>query len=419
MLTAMIVVVLTAIYVVGIFLLWDYFNVNDKLDDLMDHDFYGKDTAPVSATAVSIVVDGKQITDEEELLLTEYFRYYYAGLGARSPENITRFYTNQCENELYDNLAYEYETYLLADCPLDMSFGECALTVNIKRRHAVPRSEKIEIDLELTAKMTLNGTGKTSGVRSEIHNFTLDESGKSPPVLLHTSDRPANRAADAMLDRVLAANKLTRKDLSYTYFSKYISSALSALKTQYEELEMTGSETYPCPEPEYRYDRSAAANAAINGFDANGFFTEYDENDANYISRCIFAGGIPMDSQGDSGDQWKWYDEEINNERKKTGCSKSWFDREAFYIYVTTNSGFGLVGCETSKGSGMLGDIVQLMENGKPIAQYMITGVMAKPDGTAADYLVSNDSRSSVSLLSLGYTDFRVLHIEGYNTANI
>ena len=418
-LTAMIVVVLTAIYVVGFFLLWDYLNVNDRLDDIMDHDFYGKDYSPASPTAVDITVAGKQITVEEELLLSEYFRYYYAGLGARSAENIARFYTNQCEFELFDNLAYDYEIFLLNECPLDLSFDECSLTINIRRRHSVPRSEKIEIDLELSAFMTPKGTGRQMTVREESHSFTVDESGKSPLILIHTADRTVNKTADIMLDSVLSDNRLSRSDLSYTYFSKYISAALSALKTRRKALVLTGADGYACPGPEYEYDRSAAANTALNGFDSDGFFIAYDENDANYVSRCIFASGIPMDSQGDGGDQWKWYDEEISTERKKTGCSKSWFDREAFFTYVTTNTGFGLVGCETASGSGMTGDVVQIMRDGSPIAEFMITAVMERSDGTAADYLVSNDRYSSVPLLSFGSTDIRVLHIAGYNTANI
>ncbi len=415
----MIVVVLTAIYVVSFFLLWDHFNVDGMLDDIMEHDFYGKDMKPSSPTTVDVTVAGKEITEAEELLLTEYFRYYYAGLGAVSAESIIQFYTNQCDYELFDSLAYDYEVYLLADSPLDMSFDECTLTMNVKRRHSVPRSEKFEIDIELSAFMETKGTGKTATVRSESHTFTIDESGKAPLICIHTTDRLINAETDRMLDSVLADNRLTRKDLTYTYYSKYISAAFSALKTKHSALTLAGADGYLCPAPEYEYDRDTAALTAVNGFSSDGFFISYDENDANFVSRCLFTSGIPMDSQGEKNDQWKWYDEEINTERKKTGCSLSWFDRAAFHTYVTTNTGFGLVGCETASGSGMLGDVVQIMSGGEPIAEFMITGVMAKADGTAADYLVSNDRYSSVSLLGFGYTDLRVLHIAGYNTANI
>ena len=416
-LTAMIVVVLTAIYVVGIFLLWDYLNVNDTIDDILDHDFNGRDTSPASSTIVSVSVTGKTITDEEENLLSGFFQYFYAGLGACTPEKLTRFYTNQCEYELIDELAYDYETFLMKSSPLDLSFPECSLNLNVTRRHPVPRSQKIEIDLALSAQMTPVGTGRPSSVRGETHRFTLDESGKAPLILIHSADRPANRAADAALDALLAANRLTRKDLTYSYYPKYTETVRERLHSGAPAL--AAADGYSCPVPEYEYDRKSAATAARNGFDDDGIFKVYEENDANYISRCIFAGGIPMDSQGEKNDQWKWYDSEINTERKKTGCSKSWFDREAFYIYVKTNTGFGLVGCETSTGGGSVGDVVQLMIDDEPVEELMITSAVRTGDGTAADYLVSNDRYSSVSLLTLGFSDFRVLHIAGYNTANI
>ena len=63
--------------------------------------------------------------------------------------------------------------------------------------------------------------------------------------------------------------------------------------------------------------------------------------------------------------------------------------------------------------------MVQFVIGDKAVAEYMITGVMADGDGNVRDYLISNDRYSSVSLLSVGCAEFRVLHISGYNTANI
>ena len=104
----------------------------------------------------------------------------------------------------------------------------------------------------------------------------------------------------------------------------------------------------------------------------------------------------------------------------KNKCSSaSWFDRSAFFRYIRDNEGFGMAACQTSAGGGEIGDIIQLMQDGEPIAQYMITGVMKAYDGTVKDYLLSNDRYSSVSFITLGRTDFRVIHIVGYNTANI
>ncbi len=416
-LTALIVVVLTAIYVVGLFLLWDVFGIQKTLDDIFEKDIYGGNNKPVSSTNVTITLDGKSVTEAEELLITDYFTYIYAGYGARTPENLSRFYEKQSSFELFDDLAYRYEIEMLNRCPLDLTFGSCELTIDIKRRHAVPKSTKVEIDLVLSSSVKYRGCDGRSGTRKESHSFVIEESEKKPLIKEHTSDRLCYKAAQDALDTVLLANGYYRSDLNYSFFPKYTEAALEMLNKRAEKLVFTPPDTSSYEEPEYEYDRNTAANSALNGFGRSAAFKEYDENDANYVSRCIFEGGIPMDSQGERWDQWKWYDEEVNFERKKTGCSVTWYDREAFYKYTQVNKGFGMIAAETSSGGGACGDVVQLLgDDGKAAAEFMITGVLVTQNGTVKDYLVSNDRYSSVSLLSMGYTSFRVIHIIGYST---
>lgn len=415
----MIVVVLTAIYVVGLFLFWDVFNVENTLDKLINTDLYGVEYSTDSSTKVDLTLTGRVVSEEEELLLSDYFTYYYAGLGALEPERISRFYESQVVCELFDESALEYEVWLAKQCPVDLSFEECTVTLYISRRHEVQRSEKIEIDLLLSAESDYVTTGRHAIVRGEHHSFVLNRENKSLLIEDHTTERPSRVFFEAGLDKVLEANRLKQSDLAYTFFPKYTAPTLEMLKTEMSGIAFNEPDKSFYPKPEYEYDRDTAANAAINGFSGSGAFTEYDENDANFVSRCIFEGNIPMDAQGDRYDQWKWYDDEVNTERKKTGCSESWFDREAFRKYVLTNSGFGLAGCETSAGGGEIGDVLQLISGGKAVAEYMITGVMTDSDGVVRDYLISNDRYSSVSLMSVGCAEFRVLHIAGYNTANI
>lgn len=415
----MFVVVLTAIYVVGLFLLWDVFNVEDSLDDLMDTDLYAVDHKPASSTNVNITFDGKALTATEEALLHDWFLYWYAGLGAKKAEKISRFYTVQTSYELFDELALDYEIFLAESCAVDLSFDSCDLTVDIRRRHAVPKTEKVEVELLLSARINYNASDIPCIIRGESHSFILNVSAKQLRIEEHTTDRPSCRYADHALDRVLISAGYTRKDLAYTFFPKYTAPALELLKDERNTLRFEPINRALYPESEFAYDRSTAANTAIKGFESSGAFGEYDENDANFISRCIFESGIPMDAQGGTTDQWKWYDSEINTERKKTGCSKSWFDREAFYRYIRDNEGFGMAGCQTTSGGGEIGDVIQLMYDGTPTAEFMITGIMADEKGAVRDYLVSNDSYSSVPFTTLGCSDLRVLHIVGYNTANI
>ena len=412
----MIIVVIAAIYAVGLFLLWDFLGIDGKLDDLMEKDLYEKQYFTESSVPVSVKLVGKEVTAEEGKLLSEYFTYYYAGLGALKAEKIARFYIFECDDELFDEMALDYEIFLASECPVDMAFKSCDLTVNVTRRHGVPKSDNTEIDIKLTASVT-GGAGYT--VKNEVHRFVFAKSGKVLQIAEHTTDRPARVAAEKELDAVLAARKYTRSDLNYTFFPKYTAAALENLEKAVTSIAMKRGSTDGYPAAEILYDRDKAVYTAVNGVSEDGIFDIYPENDVNYISRCIFESGIPMDSQGERYDQWKWYDSEPNYERRKTGCTKSWYDREEFYRYVTENEGFGLVGCEAEKGGGALGDIVQIMSGGKPVQELMITGIIAGKGGATRDYFVSNDKYKSVPLLTLGYTDFRVLHISGHNTANI
>ena len=94
-LTALIVVVLAAIYVVGFFLLWDYFGVDNTITHILDHDLYATEEKPKSETNLSLSFSGSTITEEEQALISGFFTYYYAGLGNLAPEKIEKFFASR------------------------------------------------------------------------------------------------------------------------------------------------------------------------------------------------------------------------------------------------------------------------------------------------------------------------------------
>lgn len=70
-------------------------------------------------------------------------------------------------------------------------------------------------------------------------------------------------------------------------------------------------------------------------------FTGRGGNCQNFVSQCLLAGGIPMDTEGEH--IWKWYSEDINDGDLVYGNSTSWISVEAFYQYAGKNTGSGLV----------------------------------------------------------------------------
>lgn len=89
----------------------------------------------------------------------------------------------------------------------------------------------------------------------------------------------------------------------------------------------------------YSYQFCNSRNPKWFNYDTTG------GNCQNYVSQCLYAGGIDMDCYGE--DQWKQYgfenDVEIDLSQKPTGRTASWIQVLYFNSYARNNTGFGLV----------------------------------------------------------------------------
>ena len=421
-LTALIVVVLAAIYVVGFFLLWDYFGVDNTITHILDHDLYASEEKPVSKTAVSLSFSDSAISEEEQALISGFFTYYYAGLGNLAPEKIGNFFAFQSEDQLFDEMALDYEIFLAGSLPSPFVFDGCTIYIDIESRKESRKSATIELGLTLSAEFSVGGEALPPKIKKERHLFTISTKEKDALISAHTTDRATRTAAEKQLDKEIGKAGYERSDLAYTYFPPYIKSALTALKEETTALYAAfpeETESVDSPAPEYRYDREKAASFAENAESDDTLFGSYPEDDANFTSQCLFASGIPMDCQGEGDTQWKWYDSEVNTQRKKTGCSESWYLRDKFYDYAIKNTGFGLCAGELPRACGKKGDIIQILEAGEPVLQCIITDIVKDSEGKVADYIVCTDCYTRIPLKTLGCRDFRIIGVFGYNTANI
>ena len=423
-LTAVVVVLLAAVYVVGFFLVWDCCSLHESIDDLMNFNFYATEEKPLSPVKVKVSFDGVTVSEEEERVITDFFTYYLAGVGGLTLESLSSFFEFETVDELFDRAALRYEIFA-ADLS-GYSYNECTAEINVTSRKPSNKKSNAVISLELTVTTDSTLPFIVSG---ENHVFTVDhESGK---LTAHETERPVRKAFLKELDYLLAINGFTRDDMAYTYYEDYIEAVLTEMKAKATESyasavpENSGT---ALPSPEYSYDRNAAKERALSG--ASGIS---DNNDVSFTSECLFSAGIPMDAQGEAEGQWKWYSEELNTEREKKGCSKSWSEAESFYRYAVTNRGFGLCACEAAAKEGEVGDIIQLLtdkivddseDNLKtkitvPYAQCIITDVIRDSEGNFCDYKVCTDKYKEIPLRLLGAGSFRLIKISGYNTANI
>lgn len=423
LLTTLIVLTITAIAVVGFVLAWDVFDFKGKLDVLFNTDPYASD-APLcrSDTVVELSSSNNNTLPPGELQVIEnYFTCYYASLGSFYHENISRFFAFQATDEHMDNLALDFEILAAKNSLTDYSFDACKVHLYIISRRRNDYGE-MEITVRADSEMQYGFSSSVAENSGEIHVFTVTEENGETLISAHTTDRPARQYAEYAFEFAAASDGFTKDDLSYTYYYDYINKATELLRQSRESFSSYVSSALsarfePAFEAEYLYDGESACTYAKNSSGHSSLYGTYDENDTNFCSQCVAAGGIPMDDQGNSLTQWKWYDYEINNTRTKEGCTLTWYNRNKFWVYATENTGFGLVAqCSETVRKG---DIVQLMKDEEPVLQCIVTYIVYDNDGNPVDFIVCTDKLKNKPVSLLWNGDLRFINIIGYNTANI
>ncbi len=423
LLTTLIVLTITAIAVVGFVLAWDIFDFKGKLDVLFNTNPYAVEE-PLYRSDVAIEIstsNGSALPDGERQVIENYFTCYYASLGGFYHENISRFFAFQSVDEHIDGLALDFEIGAAKNASADYSFDSCKIYLYILSRSRNDYGEMV-ITLKASSEMQYGFSSVVTENSEELHTFTVTEEDKETVISAHTTDRPARKFAEYVFEVAAASDGYTRDDLSYTYYYDYLDRSAELLKMSRDEFQETVSsalseEYEPSFEAEYLYNSENACLYAVNSSGHSQSYGTYDENDANFCSQCVAAGGIPMDDQGNSLTQWKWYDYEINNARTKEGCTLTWYDREKFWIYATENTGFGLV-AECSE-TVRKGDIVQLMKQDEPVLECIVTDIVYDNGGNPVDFIVCTDKLKNKPVSLLWNGDLRFINIIGYNTANI
>lgn len=126
------------------------------------------------------------------------------------------------------------------------------------------------------------------------------------------------------------------------------------------------------------YDRDKAVSYARKwALSYNPMYKNYDNyggDCTNYISQCLKAGNIPFDNFGTNVIQkWYWYSDELR--------TPTWTAAEPFYKYIVGNNieksyNFGIYAREANYNELELGDIVQLVFEGKAYHTMIITDII-------------------------------------------
>ena len=116
-------------------------------------------------------------------------------------------------------------------------------------------------------------------------------------------------------------------------------------------------------------------------------YTQMGGDCTNFVSQCLYAGGIPFDNEGKTiTEKWYWYSD---NHR-----TPSWTGADAFKAYVRANKGTGLVATEVAMEELVPGDIVQLGTREKATHSMIVVDVVYNEDNPeeVVDLLVAQHS---------------------------
>ena len=148
------------------------------------------------------------------------------------------------------------------------------------------------------------------------------------------------------------------------------------------------------PQVQHSYDRGAAVAYAGEWVGRRNEiwsdFTGQGGNYQNFVSQCLFAGGIPRDISGNAVWSWK---REGGNMWEDTVSVVTWINVEAFRQYAADNLGYGLVAAvDAPYMEGESGDVIQMGFPGGWSHAVLIADTVLDKDGNTVDYLIDSNT---------------------------
>jgi len=352
--------------------------------------------------------------------INDYFESYFQAMANLESTDISASFADpSSENAWINQSAMDYLIQLRQNQSNDLKMidYQCGLTV------ISIDTESDEVEVVLLEDHTVNFAftpdvdSSSSGI---THIFYLTETAGSYVITEHYKEEDsflmlAEAIADNYDDPQVVADELLSDALSI----------IEELSWEKDDFNSEDGESWAV-ETDNDYDAEAAVDYAMTWVDAievvrnddYGIYDSYGGNCNNYISQCLLAGGIPMDSDGNNNSQWKWYGEEVDLDESDSGRSPAWTGVEEFYTYASENDGYGLAAIvDDNVFSGSIGDVLQYGQNGDWLHSVIITDVIEDGDGNMADYLINSNTTDRINYpaSAYGYSELRLIKVLGWN----
>ena len=358
--------------------------------------------------------DVEPLEGEQEVLLRDYMTAYYEALARLEPGDPGEFFSPDAEAQALGNgTVWAFLAGLRGMQRTDLSLTSYRFELTVT---GVEEEDDGSVSVSATEYSVQNFAAhpevdsESFGVR---HQFTLVWEGGR---WLLSGHMQMDSLYYGILGRAMRPG--SGGELSSGYYEGRLQELLDAAArdtalrlTQGEEQEVSA---------DHPYDREAAVAYAHRwtGVRSSDWpdYSRYGGNCQNFVSQCLYAGGIPMDPYGYA--VWKWYGETPNNLASFYGRSASWSSVEEFLSYAGENAGgYGLAAVpDAPYYSGEPGDVIHLGRDGEWRHTVLIVDTVEE-DGETVDYLIDSNTADlrNFPVSAYAYTDQLLIRICGWN----
>jgi len=353
--------------------------------------------------------------------IVKYMNSYFKSITTLKEEDMTNLFCDDAYEEAYINQTaisllinsrkLERNKMTISNAKYDIIFDDIdnendTVTVKVLENDYLHfdfmkdiESKTYEVENTFVLKKT-NNTYKIKSLR-KVQDFYVMitneyKTGKS--------DKDAKKELDKMKEDYISDFKDEVSDFK-TYLSRYEDKKDTITKT--------------C---DYKYDRTKALSYAKKYVTSRNSkwsnFSEYGGNCQNFASQVVYNGGVPMDLQGDA--IWKYYGNDLNETKSKSGRSTSWTGVTFFYDYAIANEGYGLCAeVDINPFYAEAGDIGQVGYNNNYRHTVVIIGNIKDKNGKITDLLINSNSLNleNYPLSGYVYPNKRIIKILGWNKA--
>lgn len=398
----------------------------DPFTAFFDRIFGIEDNEPMSLDVGYSVMwqnDGDLGEHDQIRSITEnYFHCFYSALGDKEfngDKIMEGFFLDSCEDCVYDRAAVASCSVRLREAGVDLSISDVKVRLTVESLIKINNSGYI-LTLDQCAEIVYKKLGNMAGGEGVYHHTFIFESINGIwYITSHQCNGGAWGYARQSMKSLCGTSIPSYADL-YGSFQDFCAQTAKGAQSTGTLISLKGYGSLP--QSEIPYNREAAVEYAMKWSSAvtemrnTGEWEDYDRDDGNFVSQCIYSGVKEMDVTGNY--IWKWFGSGVNYNDPDSGCSMSWTEGENFWLYCTGNDRRGL---DTSTGiaGGQLekGDVVQLMVGGSVRGQVIITDVVTDISGNKLEFLVNghDDDLVNYPLSMLHCDEIRLIKILGFN----